>query len=182
MTVLALFDLDLADILAAMPEFDDIWGEERWRQTMPYTPHKDSETIALRRQPGSRPRDVLHQLASVATRHYACGPLAAALFQVVAHVQGRPARAMLVRLPPGGRVAPHTDTGIYADATERFHLPIITNPDAWMVVDDVKYHLKAGTVYALDKHVEHSAGNDGASPRIHMIVDVMPDSAEVLAS
>lgn len=181
MGLVHLFDHDLTDILAALPALDECWAEETWRQSLHFTPHRDSETIFLRRQPGSRPRDVLHQLASVATRHYGIGPLAALIHQVCAHVDGRPARAMLVRLKPGGRVEPHTDEGIYADATERFHCALLTNPGAWMQFGDARYHLPAGAVTAFDKHVEHSAGNDGDDWRLHMIVDIHPDSPAVLA-
>jgi quercetin dioxygenase-like cupin family protein len=181
MTIAKLFDHDIGDILAVLPEFEPIWLEEGWRANIPYSPHKDSQVISLRRQPGSRPRDVLHQLASVATRHYCCGPLAGAIEAICEYVQGRPARAMLVRLPPGGIVTPHIDTGIYAEATTRFHLPLVTNPGAWMIVDGVRYHLPAGAVFCFDKHVEHSAANDGDEPRTHLIVDCHPESPAVSA-
>lgn len=181
MAVVKLFDWDIAEILAALPQFDDAWGEDILRQTMPYTPHRDSEAIHLRRQPGSRPRDVIHQLASVATRHMACGPLAHLIDAVCQHVEGRPARAMLVRLAPGGRVTPHADQGIYADGTERFHVPIVTNEAAWFAFGPERYHLAAGGVFAFDKHIEHAAGNDGPEPRVHAIIDVHPDSPAVFA-
>lgn len=179
--IVSLFEYDIGPILDILPEFKEIWSEERWRQSMPFTPHRDSETVFLRRQPGSRPRDVLHQLASVATRHFAHAPLANAIDAICAFVEGRPARAMLVKLMPGGVITPHADTGIYADATERFHLPIVTNEAAWLEVEGSRFHMPAGVVYALDKHVEHSGGNDGEDPRTHLIVDIFPDSPAVLA-
>lgn len=181
MSVLSCFDYDIDPILAILPQLDDVWGEERWRATMPYTPHPDSETIFLRRQPGSRPREVLHQIAAVATRHFAIGPLSDAVHAICEHFGGRPGRAMLVRLRPGGVILPHTDTGAYADRTERAHLPIVTNPGAWLRVDGERYNLAAGTVYAIDKHVEHDGANEGDAPRIHLICDYFPDSAEIFA-
>lgn len=179
--VVSLFPYDISGILGMLPDLDEVWDEDRWRQSMPFTPHRDSKTIFLRRQPGSRPRDVLHQLACVATRHYCHGPLAEAIDTICGHVEGRPARAMLVRLAPGGRITSHTDTGIYADATERFHLPLVTNEWAWLEVDGTRFHLPAGHVFALDKHVEHFGGNDGDAPRLHLIVDIFPESPEVFA-
>ncbi len=170
--IVSLFPYDIASIVAMLPDLEHAWTEEIWRQAMPYTPHRDSETIFIRRQPGSRPRDVLHQLASVATRH---------TVSRAAHTVRFPARAMLVRLKPGGRIEQHTDTGIYAEATIRFHLPIITNPGVWLEVDGTRYQLEAGTVFAFDKHVPHSGGNDGDEARIHMIVDAYPDSPGVFA-
>lgn len=180
MSIVRLFDYDVAPLVAMLPDLDDAWAEETWRQAMPYTPHRDSQTIFIRRQPGSRPRDVLHQLASVATRHHA-GALAVAIEDIYTRLEGRPARAMLVRLAPGGVISPHTDTGIYAEATVRFHLPLVTNPGAWLEVDGEKYHLPAGALYAFDKHVPHRGGNDGDTARVHMILDIHPESPDVLA-
>lgn len=180
MSIVRIADYDIAPILAMLPALDDLWGEEGWRATMPYSPHRDSEMIYLRRQPGSRPRDVLHQLASVATRHHQ-GALAVAIDDVCAMTVGRPARAMLVRLRPGGVIAEHTDEGIYAEATVRFHVPLVTNPGAWLTVDGERYHLPAGHVFAFDKHRPHSGGNDGDTPRSHLIIDIMPESPNVLA-
>lgn len=176
-----LFEYDISGIVAVLPDLEDAWGEERWRQQMPYTPHADSETIFLRRQPGMRPRDVILQLASVATRYLGSPPLAIAIDALCARVNGRPARAMLVRLRPGGRVAPHTDMGTYADATERFHLPIVTSPEAWFEFGGAKQHMAAGAWYAFDKHQPHAAGNDGAEWRVHLILDVHPESYGVSA-
>lgn len=181
MSIVRLFDHDVSEIVALLPELEHAWAEETWRQSMPYSPHRDSQSILIRRQPGSRPRDVLHQIASVATRHYTHNAIAAAIHQVCAHVEGRPARAMLVRLPPGGVIAPHTDEGIYFEHVERFHLPLVTNPGAWLEVDGERYHLAAGTVFAFDNRVSHRGANEGDTDRIHMVIDVHPDSPAVHA-
>jgi len=180
LSVVKLFPYDITPILDMLPAFDDLWGEDRLRQTLPFSPHKNSEVIHLRRQPGSRPRDILHQLASVATRHH-IGALAVAIDEICVRTEGRPARAMLVRLSPGGVIAEHTDTGIYFTNTERFHVPILTNPKAWLTVDGEKYHLAAGVCYALDNKVAHSGANEGDAARIHLIIDTHPESPAVLA-
>lgn len=179
MSIVAAFPYDIGPILAALPDLESAWDEDRWRAAMTYSPHKDSESIFLRRQPGSTPRDVLYQLASVATRHFAVG--AQPVFDICEWFGGRPARAMLVRLRPGGVILPHTDIGAYAAMTERAHLPIVTNPGAWLRVDGERYHLEAGTVFSFDKHVEHDGANDGDEARIHLIIDYVPDSPSVFA-
>jgi hypothetical protein len=168
------YNYDIEAILGVLPKLEEAWQEERWRQRLPYTPHRDSETIFLRRQPGDRPRDVLHQLEVVGTRHCE-GVLAKAVAAIALRVEGRPGRAMLVRLAPGGRVTPHVDIGVYAEATERYHLALVTNPGAWLAWGERRCHLPAGMIGAFDKHIEHSAGNDGAEGRVHLIVDVFLD-------
>lgn len=182
MSIVRIADLDIAAALAVLPDFEEIWGEDRWRQELRFSPGDGIDTIWLRRQPGSRPRDVLHQLASVATRHYSNGALSAVIHQVCAYVEGRPARASLVRFAPGARIEPHTQIGIYADNTESFHVPIITNPGAWFRFGDERYHMTAGGIFALDRQSEHEGANDGDTSVVHLVCDVHPDSAEVLAS
>lgn len=182
MSIVSLFEYEIGPILEAVAALDESeWHQEKWRQTMPFTPHGDTDSIFLRRQPGSRPHDVLYQLASVATRYYMVGAFSDAVHAICEAVEGRPARAMLARLRPGGVIKPHTDSGPYADSTERMHLPLITNRGAWLEVDGERYHLEAGVWHAIDKHVEHSGANGGDEPRLHLIVDVVPDSPQVFA-
>jgi quercetin dioxygenase-like cupin family protein len=178
--IVSLFECDIEPILALLPELQYAWAAEPWRNSMPHLPRRDTESIFIRQQPGSRPRDALHQLASVATQYHQ-GPLSLAVEAIYQHTQGRPARAMLVRLRPSGVIEPHTDEGTYAEATTCFHLPIVTNPGAWMEVDGNRYHLTAGTVFAVDKHALHSAGNDGDEATISLVVDVHPDSPGLFA-
>lgn len=81
------------------------------------------------------------------------------------------ARAMIVRLNPGGIVSEHTDQGLYADSTERFHWVIETNDGVASVVDNEEFQNPPGSVWWLDKTRPHGAANTGKTPRIHLIFD-----------
>lgn len=161
--------------LAAGLEASPLWKASTWRQDHPDSPHRDSETIYLRMPPGPvTPELVFEQIGN--ERWLPAEGLSPLVDIVVRQIErllgGQLARVMLVKLKPGGRIAPHADTGSYADATERYHAVIRTNPGAVLEVGPEVLNLPAGTVWWLDKHAEHSGRNVGPTDRIHLIVDL----------
>lgn len=81
-------------------------------------------------------------------------------------------KVMVIELKPGGSLAWHVDQGPYSQATTRFHLPLVTNPQAWMYSGGEQAHLPVGALTWFDTSVPHSAVNLGAEPRYHLVVDV----------
>lgn len=81
------------------------------------------------------------------------------------------ARALIVNLRPGGKIKEHKDEGAYAAATERFHYPIETNPEAVSKIGTEEVHMPAGTLWWFNKDEPHSAVNGGTSNRVHLIFD-----------
>src|SRR5690606_3713771 len=67
----------------------------------------------------------------------------------------------LERPLPGGKVA----------LRARFHLPLITTPQARMLADGGLFHFKAGYVYLFNNGCVHSASNDADSDRLHLVWD-----------
>ena len=171
-----LFVQDLEEIEHLIASLDWKAGDAKWRSNMPFTPHRHSETLFLRKQFSDKPRDVLNSLDCSWTDLGM--PFRPTLEKLSDH-QGRMlARAMLVKLTPRGTVTRHRDVGRYADATDRFHLPIETNSGAlfefwgFNSLSPEIVHMKRGVWYSFDKHIDHAAWNDGADPRIHLIVDL----------
>ncbi len=160
-------------ILAALNQSDDLFWRDKWRQSMPFSPHRDSDTLVLRDCLTHRPRDVLHSLDVVDRPEYAVEAFRLAVASVASLADGQPARALIARLRPNGKVAEHIDIGAYSDATDRYHLAIDDPPEAWIKVGGETVSMRPGQVWAIDKHVAHSAANDSATlPRTHLIVDV----------
>jgi hypothetical protein len=81
------------------------------------------------------------------------------------------ARAMFVRLAPGGVIADHTDEGAYADRTVRFHYPVETGPAALSHIDGETLHMDRGAVWGFEHRRPHRAINGEATPRVHLIFD-----------
>jgi aspartyl/asparaginyl beta-hydroxylase (cupin superfamily) len=82
------------------------------------------------------------------------------------------ARAAFIKLQPGGTITPHIDQGPFAAATERYHLPITTNPDCFLSSGGETAHAPAGELWYFNKHALHTATNGGSTDRVHLIIDV----------
>jgi hypothetical protein len=78
----------------------------------------------------------------------------------------------LARLDANGFLWEHTD---YADlrlvGRRRLHIPLATNPSAYMVIDDYKIRLRQGWIWRLDPTMRHGACNLYGPGRIHLIID-----------
>jgi hypothetical protein len=58
---------------------------------------------------------------------------------------------------------------MHTDESKRLHIPIITNPDAFMVVDNQIYKLENKKSYIVDTTLPHTAVNAGKKDRIHLV-------------
>lgn len=59
---------------------------------------------------------------------------------------------------------------MHFDDSPRIHIPLITNPDSYIVFKDGKVeHLEAGKVYWIDTRETHTAINGGDHARLHLV-------------
>jgi hypothetical protein len=69
---------------------------------------------------------------------------------------------------------PRSTLSWHRDPEPRLHIPIITNPGAIMVVDNVAKHLPAdGSVWITNNIKYHNAFNGGEENRIHLVACVL---------
>jgi outer membrane protein assembly factor BamB/orotate phosphoribosyltransferase len=80
-------------------------------------------------------------------------------------------RALLAKLPPGGRVYPHVDRGAYYAARDRFHL-VIFSAGSRMTCGNEQAIMQEGELWWFDNKQPHAALNPSAQPRIHLIFDL----------
>jgi hypothetical protein len=57
----------------------------------------------------------------------------------------------------------------------RFHVPIFTNPDAFVYLDDERFHFEEGSLYFFNHGCVHAASNSGNSLRYHLVLDCFLD-------
>lgn len=57
----------------------------------------------------------------------------------------------------------------HMDYSPRLHIPIVTNQDCFMVVDDHVCKLPWGNTYLVDTRLPHTAVNAGKKDRIHLV-------------
>jgi hypothetical protein len=78
----------------------------------------------------------------------------------------------LLRLAPGAVIREHRDRGAcYADGCFRLHVPITTNSQTRFVVDGESLRMQPGECWYADFTLPHSVRNDGATDRVHLIID-----------
>ena len=102
-------------------------------------------------------------------------------FDPAAELHGHPgkfiaAEPMLSRMLPGQSHGYHVDTQ-RADCVTRVHVPITTNPDAWIafesLIGGLNMHLEAGHAYTFNTALRHAFGNNGETARVHLIFEVL---------
>lgn len=55
----------------------------------------------------------------------------------------------------------------------RFHLPVVTNEEAELILDGEVYHLEEASIYFVNNGCIHSALNRGATERVHLVWDML---------
>lgn len=85
------------------------------------------------------------------------------------------AAAVLVKLKPQAEILPHTDGGWFVN-THRVHIPIITDPEILFILNKKKYHLERGGIYEINNLVQHSVINPTNVERVHLMIDLLPDT------
>lgn len=90
-------------------------------------------------------------------------------------------RGELVNLLPGKSLTPHVDVYWFHRESKRIHIPMLTNPLCKLSFEDRDYHLEPGKLYEINNRIMHSGYNKGNTPRIHLILDFMPEEIFNLA-
>jgi hypothetical protein len=88
-------------------------------------------------------------------------------------------RMQFALMPPGTHIKPHIDNGGYSKSGHRVHFVVASSPDVSFQVchlqECIKLHTEEGTVFELNNRLQHFVDNEGASPRIHLVVDVLEE-------
>ena len=84
-------------------------------------------------------------------------------------------KVMLARLEAGQRIDPHVDGAGSNPCVHKVHVPLRTNPQAVLRVQDREVHLTAGQAWEVNNLVTHSAFNGGEEDRIHLVFEVYDD-------
>lgn len=79
---------------------------------------------------------------------------------------------LLSAIMPGYTIPPHTD-----EQGERWlcrvHVPLVVSEDSRFEVGGEAHRMEVGKAYRVNTEVEHSVANDGTTPRIHFMFDVL---------
>lgn len=73
--------------------------------------------------------------------------------------------------PPGILQGFHIDPRVFHRLSKRVHIPIKTNADAFLEIEDRRYFLDSSSIWEFNNIKSHRSGNLGNEYRTHIIVD-----------
>ncbi len=74
---------------------------------------------------------------------------------------------------PGMTQSTHIDPKLMHRFCHRLHIPLLTNDQCFLQVEENHYHLETYKIYEFNNLLPHRSYNHGNSNRIHLIIDVM---------
>jgi len=150
------------------------WAQERYRQQA-CEAHRSTQASVLGLRDARRwPRLAVVHADGRHPRGDSAWPVMNAIVACGYELGGVVIRAMAVRLPAGGRIAPHVDTHASLRLSHRIHVPLVTNPRVRFFIDGVPHRFAAGRAVEINNQLSHSVMNDGPDDRVHLIFDYLP--------
>lgn len=176
--------LDVFEMVGSLYARRELFNAITLRQDLEGSPHRGTRTIFLRGPEEPTPArwflDVPHvnypALNDWPEAHFLRKAISDAIWADRVDL-GQPkfGKIMVIELKPGGTISWHRDEGTYAETHARYHLPLVSNPSAYLYSGGDHSHIPVGVLTAFDTSVPHSAANFGTTPRIHLVVDVRRD-------
>jgi Aspartyl/Asparaginyl beta-hydroxylase len=161
--------VDVAPAISLLPAIEHLWTIHTLRQTAVGSPHRDTECIYVR-MPADVDADKIFTAMDI-DYYLNSAEIDQIISEVARLTKERPARVMLVKLKARGVITPHIDKGPYAEATNRYHVALITSPHCVMHIGEESVSGGVGEIWRFDKHAVHCVFNDSEIDRVHLIVD-----------
>lgn len=169
--------IDVTPLMGAIMRNPQLWNQNTLRTCHPTTAHSEIDDIWLRfnRIPAdgdeymvADDRESINYPAfSILTD---ARPL---IFGLMSSVQGeRIGRCLITRLPPGGKIDAHVDSGSPADYYDRYHIVLNSSPGCVFRAGEEKVYMRTGEIWWFDNTIEHEVVNNGADDRIHLVIDI----------
>lgn len=87
---------------------------------------------------------------------------------------GKSLYVVMFRMRPKGITRIHPDNHEAWETTQRIHIPLTTNPGAFLMAEGRAKHIPVGEVWTFNNQELHSVVN-GDTMRCHMVIDVRPN-------
>jgi hypothetical protein len=168
-------DIDVSGVIDELDNNSGLFGEFNARKNAPGSPHSEMDDIWLRYG------DISDMVASgdysnIADEHDSVWlkdlPEAKKICRkVMAMVGGdRLGGVLITRLPVGGEIKPHTDSGWHAEYYNKYYVPIKNAEGSVFGFIDGVIDPNIGEVWKFDNSVLHWVSNNSDSERIAMII------------
>lgn len=156
-----------------------LWDQNNRRRTYDGSPHKEMTDIWVRFGDTST-----GDYSALSKEHdsvwYPCSEILTEAkrlaFEVMALVDGERLGGILItKLPAGGRILPHSDTGWHAEYYEKFYVAISAPEKSVFGFDGGEIISEDGDCWLFRNNVTHWVNNDSDQDRISMIVCIKTD-------
>lgn len=77
---------------------------------------------------------------------------------------------------PGDMLPYHRDPTWWHEHSHRIHIPVLTNPECFWLVEGRETHLKVGKYYEINNRKFHTVINRGSTPRLHLVFDILENN------
>ena len=171
-------EFDVLDLKNAVEKFSTEWDIDISRQSTVYegrpNPHVNTHTYII--QDSSLYWDKGTLFSKEIKDQEIIYTFSHIVKELEERMAGQSARMLLIKLDANSEVFTHKDSGDYLSNVRRFHIPIITNDKVYYTVGGEKIHMKQGECYEINNLKLHSVNNDSEYDRVHLLIDIMPDS------
>ena len=167
---------DVAALAAQLAAHPEAWNRHTMRTDAYQTPHKAVDDIWVRYNDWANfhgdPQAFNAEHESSWYPVIAVLPEAWSLARRVMRDVGgaRLGGVLITRIPPGGEVAPHIDTGWHAGYYEKFAVQIASNERQAFCFEDSELRPLPGDLYTFDNSRLHWVTNDSDESRITLII------------
>jgi quercetin dioxygenase-like cupin family protein len=166
--------IDTLPLLLALHRQPWLWDQHPARRVAPGSPHAEMTDIWVRYgEAGGDDYSALagpHDSVWYPAAH-ALPQVRPIVFGLMARVEGERLGGILItRLPPGGRIAPHTDSGWHAGYYEKFYVALQNPPGAVFAWEQGAIHARTGDCWWFRNDLPHWVENHSNVDRIAMIV------------
>lgn len=175
--------IDTCPLLMQLQTQPQLWNRHSYRTTFDGTPFRGMDDILLRYSKFEKFENNDDPKALIDDRDLVLYPAWHSLneaheviFNLMRRYKGITlGRVIVARLPMGGRIKPHADNyGVYATSGGmRFHVVVQGLPGCLFHCGDETIQAQTGEVWWFNHQEMHSAENNSADERIHLLVDVL---------
>lgn len=157
--------------------YQEEWLQDESRQNT-YLTHKDTETISLITSDynwiAGQPLNKYIKNKFISDK--ANNEIQDIYSQISRDYDGEVVRCEIVKLRAGAKIRKHVDGGTMLHYSRRIHIPIITDPRVYFTVSNEKINMIESQGYEINNTLPHSVENNSPIDRVHIIIDIMPNS------
>ncbi|HEY0679564.1 MAG TPA: aspartyl/asparaginyl beta-hydroxylase domain-containing protein [Chitinophagaceae bacterium] len=168
----AKIDLEI-DIVSLQKEVNAL--TETWKPHFNTRHYEGEWNVLALRAPGGKTDQITPDIIGDENTVYADTPLLDACPSVrrLLNTLNCPVQSVrLLNLKRGANIKPHRDHELAFEKGEaRLHFPVFTNEGVEFYIEDTLVPMREGECWYINANLLHSVSNNGATDRIHLIVD-----------